>query len=134
MGRKKQRRPLLDPERERTTLGDLLRAAGIETPPQAAADPPAAPEAKKGAAPLDLSGVTKAVLRRTRKGRAGKTVTLVEGLGLDAERLAAVARAMRKGLGSGCAVEVEGIVVQGDIAPRVESWLTSRGVRRVVLP
>ncbi len=134
MGRKMQRRPLEDPERERTTLGDLMRAAGIEAPPPAAIGRPAAPEAKKDTEPLDLSGVAKAVLRRTRKGRGGKTVTAVEGLELDSERLAAVASALRKALGCGAAVDGDRVVAQGDIAPRIGRWLTERGVRRVVAP
>lgn len=61
------------------------------------------------------------------KGRAGKGVTLVTGLALEASALLALARQLRTACGSGGTVK-EGVVeVQGDHAQRVIDWLSQRG-------
>ena len=109
-----------DEHEEGTALGALLKAKGFQaTPPVArAAD--------------DLSGAGKIVLRRERKGRGGKTVTVVSGLALSPARLAELARALRKGLGCGSTVEGETIVLQGDIADRTQQWLIAHGATKIV--
>lgn len=85
------------------------------------------------AAPLKLNEIRKVVLRRERKGRGGKTVTLIEGLeGFDAPSLDELARQARKSLGCGAAVEEGIIVVQGDQRDRLETWLQSQGVKKIV--
>lgn len=64
-------------------------------------------------------------LRRERKGRGGKVVTLVQWLrGRPAdEEVAALAKRLAKGLGAG-ARAAEGVVtVQGDLSDRVETLL-----------
>jgi len=48
------------------------------------------------------------------KGRGGKSVTLVKGLPLDAEALAALARQLRAACGSGGTVKDGVVEVQGD--------------------
>lgn len=65
--------------------------------------------------------------RVERKGRGGKTVTLVEGLDelADDER-DALARDLRKALGTGAKVEDGAIVVQGDVGERIKAWWSSR--------
>ena len=78
----------------------------------------------------DLSTLPRVVLRRERKGRGGKTVTVVEGVPvLIAERLA---RALRKGLGCGARVEEGAVVLQGDQVERSAAWLIVRGVKKVI--
>ncbi len=58
-----------------------------------------------------------------RKGRGGKAVTLVGGLQLPHDALMALAQAMRRQLGCGVVVQQSILVVQGDQAERVRSWL-----------
>lgn len=71
-------------------------------------------------------------LRRERKDRGGKTVTVIEGLGeLDAQRREGLARDLRKALGVGASVEEDAVVVQGDIGERVEAFLLRLGVQDV---
>ncbi|PIE54044.1 MAG: translation initiation factor [Dethiosulfovibrio peptidovorans] len=70
----------------------------------------------------------RAGLRIERKGRRGKTVTVVEALVLLPEALAQVARELRKALGCGSSVEDGAVVLQGDNRDRIASWLRARGV------
>ena len=112
--------------RPRGTLGDLLRARGVavrdEPPP-----PAASPEA------LDFGGAPKIVLRREKKGRGGKTATVVEGLRLPPSALERIARDLKRALGCGATIEGDTIVVQGDMAARIEPWLVARGAKKVVI-
>lgn len=104
-------------------LGTLLRAQGF-TASVPAPTPPSA-----GA---DLATAGKIVVRRERKGRGGKTVTLIsfERPPADLPRLA---QALRKALGCGATVEAGTLVVQGDLVPRVHAWLQAHGASRIVL-
>ncbi|WP_029166231.1 translation initiation factor [Aminiphilus circumscriptus] len=78
----------------------------------------------------DLSTLPRVVLRRERKGRGGKTVTVVEGVPVPlAEGLAC---ALRKGLGCGSRVEEGVVVLQGDQVERSAAWFTARGVKKVI--
>ena len=106
-------------------LAAQLRARGYAASPEA-------PAAKAKADPLDLSACGKLVVRRERKGRGGKTVTLVSGLARPPAQLDEIARALRKGLGCGSTVEDGVIVLQGDIVPRVEAWLQAHGAGKIV--
>lgn len=108
-------------------LAAQLRAKGFAASPEAPATP------KPSADPLDLSNVGKLVVRRERKGRGGKTVTLVSGLPAAPARMDALARALRKALGCGSTVEGSDIVLQGDITARVQAWLQAHGATKVVL-
>lgn len=112
------------------TLGDLLRRQGVPV-----ADAPAPPPAPSGAAApaLDLGGAAKIVVRRERKGRGGKTATVVEGLKLPPSGLERVARELKRALGCGASIEGGAVVLQGDLAERVAPWLAGRGARRVVV-
>jgi len=112
-------------EPRETVLGELLRTKGF-----AASEPPANkpdPEA------IDLAKTGKIVVRRERKGRGGKTVTIVSGIERSPAELERIAKAMRKALGCGSVVEGAAIVLQGDIVPRVQAWLQSHGAARIVL-
>ena len=135
MAKKKARRPLTDPESGNATLGDLLRARGIDLGPTPTADGSPAPQPKRSAPSTggDLSGCGKVVLRRTRKGRGGKTVTEISGLGLPPARLAALAKRLRKSLGCGGRVEGDLIVLHGDLGARADAWLKVEGVKRTVV-
>lgn len=115
----------------RTSLADALAARGVSVsaPAPAAPPPTPAPVATDG----DLARAKKVVLRRERKGHGGKTVTVVAGLGLSPRDLERVTRELKRGLGCGASVDGDTIVLQGDLAARVEPWLAARGVRTIVL-
>ncbi len=66
-------------------------------------------------------------VRQERAGRGGKTVTIVEGPGLDGRDLPDLAREISRALGVGARVEEGLLVVQGDQRDRLRAWLESRG-------
>lgn len=114
------------------SFGDLLRAQGL-APTEPSAPAEAAADGGEAPADADLTTLPKIVLRRTRKGRGGRTATLVEGI--DALTPAArdqLARDIRKALGTGAVLEADAIAVQGDIRDRLADWLRGKGARRVV--
>jgi len=140
MAGKKSRKIPVDGTAERVpnfVLGDLLREHGLlgseggsTARPREA--PKAAPPGEGGAPDLPRAG--KIVLRVQRKGRGGKTVTLLstpDG-GLSPAALDQLAKDLRKALGCGTRVEDESVVIQGDNAERTEKWLLERGAGRVV--
>jgi translation initiation factor 1 len=100
-------------------LGRLKEGLPAGAPP-AAPSPPAAPK-----------GPARAVVRLERKGRGGKEVTVVEGLGLPAAELEAWLKALKGALGCGGAVEEGALVLQGDQRERLPGLLEGRGVRKV---
>lgn len=109
-----------------SALGDLPEG----TPPQAPS--PAEPaDAPPTTAPGSLRG--KIVIRREKKGRGGKTATVIEGLGLDADALGTMARSLRKTLGCGATVEGDTIVLSGAQSERARDWLAAQGAGRIVL-
>jgi translation initiation factor 1 len=126
MREKKSKIPLggIAQDASQRALAELLKAKGFaETiSPTAGLSPSLSREAD-----FDLSNAGKIVLRRERKGRGGKTVTLVTGLTLSAPRLELLARALRKSLGCGSTVEQGAIVLQGDIIVRAQQWLLKHG-------
>ena len=65
-------------------------------------------------------------IARETKGRGGKTVTLVRGLGLDAVALGALGKALRSACGAGGAQKDGVIEIQGDHRERVAAWLVER--------
>lgn len=64
---------------------------------------------------------------RESKGRGGKTVTLVRGLPLAAEALAALGKQLRSACGSGGTVKDGVLEIQGDHCERVMAELTRLG-------
>ena len=64
---------------------------------------------------------------RETKGRAGKGVTLVKGLALDAVALAALGKQLKAACGSGGTVKDGVIEIQGDHVERVIERLTKDG-------
>lgn len=108
-----------------TNLGDLLRAKGFAaTPGKPDAPAPTTPTAAEPAF------AAKVVVRRSKKGRGGKTVTEVQGITAGAE---AVAKGWKKMLGVGARVEDDLVVVQGDQRDRIAKWLEGQGVKKVVV-
>jgi translation initiation factor 1 len=64
---------------------------------------------------------------RETQGRAGKGVTLVKGLALDAAALTQLAKQLKAACGSGGTVKDGVIEVQGDHCERVIAFLTQQG-------
>lgn len=64
---------------------------------------------------------------RETKGRAGKGVTLVKGLALDAAALTALGKQLKAACGSGGTVKDGVIEVQGDHCERVIELLKAQG-------
>ena len=60
-------------------------------------------------------GRERIVVRREKKGRAGKTVTRVSGLEL--------ARELKRALGCGASVEDGDVILQGSLTERAAEWL-----------
>ena len=90
----------------------------------------------EGSEPLEAGPPTptspqRARVRLQRRGRAGKEVTLVEGLDLDAASLKHWLQALRKDLGCGGSVEGKTLVLQGDQRRRLPDRLRCLGVARV---
>jgi len=110
-----------------TNLGDLLAQAGLKGSGEATDAVEASAPAPPGPERPTFAG--KVVVRRTRKGRGGRTVTLVQGVTAGHD---AVARQLKKQLGAGARVEDGEVVVQGDQVERVARWLESQGAAEVV--
>ena len=91
----------------------------------------AEPEPSAPAAVPVLDG--KLVLQRERKGRGGKTVTLLRGVALEGDALAEFARELRQALGTGGGVEHDAILLAGDQMERAAAWLRQRGAKRIVI-
>jgi translation initiation factor 1 len=64
---------------------------------------------------------------RETKGRGGKAVTLVKGLGLDAVALATLGKQLKAACGSGGTVKDGVIEVQGDHIDKLVAWLAKAG-------
>lgn len=135
---KKQQKVPLASEVESTNstiLGELLLAQGFcetvqhDTPNnQTSKDPPA-----MDTGGIRLEKMDKLVLRHERKGRGGKTVTLISGFIAAPPQIEALARIMRKALGVGATVEKGVIIMQGDVTTRAAEWLKKHGARQVVI-
>ena len=94
-----------------------------------AAAAPAGASATKPAADPKLPA--RAVVAVERKGRGGKTVTLITHLGLSNDALDAWVTEMKRSLGCGGTREDDAIALQGDQRERAIDWLTRKGVRKV---
>jgi translation initiation factor 1 len=64
---------------------------------------------------------------RESKGRGGKVVTLVRGLALDADALAALGKRLRNACGAGGTAKDGVLELQGDHAVRVVELLKAEG-------
>lgn len=119
-----------------TVLGDLLRESGLASGTPPAKEIEISKEKNPGLADAgslpDLSRAGKIVLRVQRKGRGGKTVTVLSCSGLGKNQMEPLAKALRKGLGCGSRLEEDGIVLQGDVSERAAGWLGSHGAKHIV--
>lgn len=117
-----------DSKKQKPASGFASLAALRDAVPEGPAEvPPPAAEAPRD----PFSG--KIVVARTRKGRGGKTVTMISGIRAGAARLDEIARELRQALGCGAVAEGDRIVVQGEQQARVRSFLESHGAGRIVM-
>lgn len=68
-------------------------------------------------------------ITREKQGRGGKTVTVVRGLPLDAEALAALGKRLRAACGAGGTARDGVLEVQGDHAERLLALLQAEGYK-----
>lgn len=66
-------------------------------------------------------------LRTEKKGRGGKTVTVVYGLPQNPEFLKQLSQELKRACGAGGTVVEDGIEIQGDLGARVRAALEKRG-------
>lgn len=114
------------------SLADVLRERGLQVREQIGTTQSQPAGRAVDSAP-DLGRSAKIVVRRERKGHAGKTVTVIEGLKASAEQLETVAQLLRKALGCGAWMADGRVMLQGDRASAVEAWLRARGAARVIV-
>lgn len=91
---------------------------------------PTMPATKDECAKSPFTG--KLIVRHERKGRGGKTVTVVQGVALAGEALQAFARSLKKALGCGATLEGNNIVLHGDLVDRVTAYLAKYGAEQIV--
>lgn len=104
-----------------------LRPSGTPAPAPAPRPAEADPEPDSGADGPRL------VVRREKRGRAGKTVTRVSGLGLRGAQLDELARRLKRALGCGASVEAPDVLLQGALTDRAAAWLTENLGARVTI-
>jgi translation initiation factor 1 len=68
-----------------------------------------------------------AKLRMEKKGRGGKTVTVVDGLPRNAGFLKELSQDLKRACGTGGAVQDGAVELQGDLRDRVRAFLLKRG-------
>ena len=141
MGKKKKSKQRYEePESSSFTLGDLLRSKGIELPGAEHKEGPAEnskieEKLKKPSEQnrnLQHQG-GRVVLRLEKKGRRGKSVTLIQGLSMQDSQLKECVGVLRKTFGVGATIQGNEVVVQGDLRDRIAKWLPSIGAEDFIL-
>ena len=68
-------------------------------------------------------------IKRITKGKKGKGVSSIEGLGLDKSELKALCTELKKVCGCGGSVKEFNIEIQGDVRDKLKSILESKGYK-----
>ena len=68
-----------------------------------------------------------AKMRMEKKGRGGKTVTVIFGLPANDEFLRSLCSELKKACGCGGSATEDGVELQGDLRDRVRTHLTNKG-------
>lgn len=84
-------------------------------------------QCSKTAATASIPARIVAKLRMEKKGRGGKTVTVVDGLPQNAAFLKALSQELKRACGTGGAVLDGGVELQGDLRERVRDVLVRKG-------
>jgi len=137
VGKKKKRNkrlpaaPATEPGGGLGGLAAALSAKGFAASPDAGEGDGPRPAAASSGAATGLKG--KVVVRQERKGRGGKTVTVIDGAAIRRiDDLEAFAKKMRKALGAGSRVEGGKVIVQGDQRESAARWLSKQGATVVI--
>jgi len=77
--------------------------------------------------PASTDGVVR--LQRQVKGRAGKPVVIVTGLGLEIKSLKLLAKSLKAKCGVGGSIEGNDILIQGDKRELIKSTLEAQGYK-----
>jgi translation initiation factor 1 len=85
--------------------------------------------AQQSSAALNLPNDGVVRLLRDRKGRGGKTVTLVAGLSGSSAELSALASDLKRLCGTGGTLRGQVIEIQGDVRERIRPELERRGYK-----
>ncbi len=86
------------------------------------------PADREPVTPVDPA-TRKVVVRLDRKGRGGKTVTMIEGLRLPAEESEKLLKRLKTAFGAGGAMKGAALEIQGDHCDAVMAELVKRGYR-----
>jgi predicted translation initiation factor SUI1 len=108
-----------------SALGEVLESAATDATPPAPVERRATPK-REG-----LRG--KIVVRREKKGRGGRTATLIEGILLEPAALQELTVRLKKSLACGGTLEGTTIVLTGAQTDRVRTWLQEQGAVRVIV-
>lgn len=115
-------------------LGALMAdVPGIEAGPESAEPVATEPEPETAPAPAPGALAGRLLVRREKKGRGGKAVTVIEGLRAEPAELESLARRLRKDLGCGSHVEAPHVVLHGAQTDRARAWLLARGATKVIV-
>lgn len=68
-----------------------------------------------------------------KKGRGGKTATIISGFTIDDETIAALASEMKQKLGTGGSARGGEILIQGDRRNDVLKFLTAKGIKARII-
>lgn len=88
--------------------------------------PPATEATQRPDIPPSQQSVT---IQASRKGRKGKTVTVVSGFQLSSEALQSLSKTLKNQCGSGGTVKDGTIEIQGDHRPKIQSYLNNLGYK-----
>ncbi|MDD6227737.1 MAG: translation initiation factor [Bacteroidales bacterium] len=105
----------------RDALGGLLAEGNLPPGDDTPADTADAPVKSVQREPLHVL--------MERKGRGGKTATIVEGFLCDDNELQRVARTLKQKLGTGGSARGGEILIQGDVVAKVRDLLRSMGYK-----
>ncbi len=87
------------------------------------------PADRKSAAPAASAGKSGTIVRLDRKGRGGKSVTLIEGLPLSVNDSEKLLKELKAKLGTGGAVKNGALEIQGDHCDAVMAELVRIGYK-----
>ena len=119
-------------------FADLVADMGSsgEHPGSESAPPPEAESSVRDFGDNEIESIRyakKIVLRREKKGRGGKVVTVLEGIEGPETALFDWARQLAKSLGIRVHVEANDVILAGDQRLTAQRWLAERGVKNIVI-
>ncbi len=113
-------------------LGEMASSQPPAQPEPPAAPPAAQPARNPAAAVPSLQGNTPVRVGRERKGRGGKTVSIISGVMSRETGQQALLKLLKGKLGTGGALEDGKIIIQGDHRERIVEILNELGYKAKV--